>query len=95
MVPEKLNPLTVTIHYAHLVTDKSYSIEFITESYVGTKSISHPIKRQYGIYPGLTGFRADAPEGTSTEGTILSYTAMLKEEGVEVDSSEGVVASYE
>lgn len=95
MVPRKLNPLAVTIYYAHLVTDKSYSIEFVTESDAGTKSITHPIKRHFGIYLGLTGFRADAPEGTSTEGAILSYTAMLKEGGVEVDSSEGVVVSYE
>lgn len=95
MVPEKLNLLTVTIYYARLVTERSYSIEFVTESDAGTKTATHTINRKQGIYPGVTGFRADAPEGTSTEGAILSYTAILKEDGVQVDSTGGVVASYE
>lgn len=92
----KLNPLMVTIHYAHLDTPKRYSIRFVTESDVGTKTMTHVIQRKQGIYPGLTGFRADAPAGTVTDGSAnLSYTAILREEGTKIDSEKGVIISYE
>lgn len=92
----KLNPLMVTIHYANLDTPKRYSIRFVTESDAGTKTKTHVIQRQQGIYPGITGFRADAPEGTATDGTAnLSYTAILREEGTKMDTEEGVIISYE
>jgi len=86
----------ITIHYAHLDTEKRYSIRFVTESDAGTRTKTHATQRKQGIYPGLTGFRADAPEGTATNGTAdLSYTAILREEGTEADSEEGVLISYE
>lgn len=86
----------VTIRYAHLDTPKRYSIRFVTESDAGTNTMTHVIPRKQGIYPGLTGFRADAPEGTATDGSAnLSYTAILQEEGTQVDSEEGIIISYE
>lgn len=86
----------VTIEYAHFDTDKHYSIRFVTESDAGIRTKTHDIQRKGGIYPGLTGFRADAPEGTATDGTAdLSYTAILREEGTKVDSEDGILISYE
>jgi len=85
-----------TIHYANLETPKRYSIRFVTESDAGTKTKTHVIQRQQGIYPGITGFRADAPKGTATDGTTnLSYTAILREGGTKVDTEEGALISYE
>lgn len=92
----KLNPLSVTIHYAHLDTPKRYSIRFVTESDAGTKTTTHVIQRKQGIYPSITGFRADAPAGTATDGSAnLSYTAILREEGTKVDKEDGIIISYE
>ncbi|WP_155945810.1 hypothetical protein [Natrinema sp. J7-1] len=88
--------ILVTIHYANLYTPKQYSIRFVTESDAGTKTKTHVIQRQQGIYPGITGFRADAPRGTATDGTAnLSHPAILREEGTKVETEEGVLISYE
>lgn len=92
--PRGLNTIKFDIYYKNLNPDKEYSVWVILESDAGKSRASRKIQDLLGHRLGNTALGIKAADGTDLEGTTLSYTVKLRENGTVVDNRKGTL-TYE
>lgn len=79
--PSRPDLVLFRVEYVGLNPSAEYSVRVSLESAAGTTTVSKPIERVRGYYPGFATLQLRPAEGSDSDGSILRYEVSLLHEG--------------